>query len=184
MGATRVLLAGMAVVCGGLFVTAVAAPLNIVAVGASNTAGWGVGTQNAYPARLEAMLRHKGYDAHVVNAGVSFSTTTGMLERLDSVVRPGTSVVILQPGVNDLLFFGSKERRTANIAAIVRRMQARHIKVIVAENTIVPLNERQADGLHFTEKGHALVASWLLPRVIGAAGTRAPAAKLSAKAAD
>jgi hypothetical protein len=35
-----------------------AAVLNIVAIGASNTSGWGVGPQHAYPARLEALL-HK-----------------------------------------------------------------------------------------------------------------------------
>jgi GDSL-like lipase/acylhydrolase family protein len=75
-----------------------ATPINIVAIGASNTAGWGVGGQNAYPAQLEAMLRAKGYDAHVTNAGVSFETTAGMLRRIDSAVPRGTDIVILQPG--------------------------------------------------------------------------------------
>ena len=47
-----------------------ARPLNIVAIGASNTSGLGVGEQNAYPAVLERLLRQKGIDAHVTNAGV------------------------------------------------------------------------------------------------------------------
>ena len=39
-----------------------ARPLNIVAIGASNTTGFGVGEQNAYPAVLQALLRKKGIE--------------------------------------------------------------------------------------------------------------------------
>lgn len=87
------------------------APLNIVAIGASNTFGWGVGSQNAYPAQLQALLRKRGIDANVTNAGVPGDVTAGMLRRLDTAVPSGTSVVILQPGTNDLRFFGTKEQR-------------------------------------------------------------------------
>src|SRR5262245_57312724 len=38
--------------------------------------------------------------------------------RLDSAVPKGTDIVILQPGANDLRFFGTKEARTANISAM------------------------------------------------------------------
>jgi hypothetical protein len=73
--------------CTGIAIDGAAgAALNIVALGASNTPGWGVGSEQAYPARLEAMLRAKGYDAHVANAGMSFDTTGGMLRRVDSAV--------------------------------------------------------------------------------------------------
>jgi acyl-CoA thioesterase-1 len=40
----------------------------IVAIGASNTAGYGVGASQAFPAQLEAMLRAKGSNMHVTNA--------------------------------------------------------------------------------------------------------------------
>jgi acyl-CoA thioesterase-1 len=36
---------------------AAAAPLRIVAIGASNTQGWYVGKQDAYPAKLQALLK-------------------------------------------------------------------------------------------------------------------------------
>src|SRR5690349_5237461 len=71
---------------------AAADPVTIVAVGASNTSGFNVGEQNAYPARLEALLRAKGIDAVVINAGVGFDTTAGMLRRLDSSVPDGTKL--------------------------------------------------------------------------------------------
>jgi len=63
-----------------------AAVLNIVAISASNTFGWGVGSQNAYPAQLQTILRKKGIQATVTNAGVLGDTPTGMLRRLDSAV--------------------------------------------------------------------------------------------------
>lgn len=146
---------------------ALATPVNIVAIGASNTAGWGVGTDQAYPALLQQMLRERGYDAHVANAGVSFSTTSGMLKRLDRAVPVGTSIVILQPGGNDTRFFGTKTQREKNIAAIVERLRARHIRVIVFENDVVPHNQLQWDRIHFTRKGHATAAVYLLRQVIG-----------------
>ena len=37
-------------------ITANTAPLQIVAIGASNTHGWYVGNQGAYPAQLQALL--------------------------------------------------------------------------------------------------------------------------------
>src|SRR5215469_7693417 len=85
-----------------------AAPLHIVAIGASNTTGLGVGEQNAYPALLQGLLRKKGIDAVVTNAGLNGDVTAGMLRRIDDAVPNGTDIVILQPGANDLRFFGTR----------------------------------------------------------------------------
>src|SRR4051794_15320435 len=97
-----VLLAVSAFMCANI---ANAGPLRIVAVGASNTHGWYVGNQGAYPAQLQALLKAKGIDAHVTNAGVPFDTTAMMLRRIDIDVPNGTDIAILQPGGNDLRFF-------------------------------------------------------------------------------
>src|SRR5262245_51915235 len=70
----------------------------IVALGASNTAGTGVGKSAAWPARLQALLKARGVNATVLNAGIHGDTTGGMLARLDRAVPPGTRLVILQPG--------------------------------------------------------------------------------------
>jgi len=165
--------ASLGLLSGGLANdSAAAGTMNIVALGASNTSGWGVGSQKAYPAQLEAMLKARGYNAHVTNAGVNFDTTGAMLRRVDSAVPPGTSIVILNPGGNDLRFLGSKEQRTANIVAIVGRLRARHIKVIIFENTIVPRAYYQWDGIHFSSEGHTLVASYLLRQLTAAAKPR------------
>src|SRR5215213_5551442 len=89
----------------------------IVALGDSNTAGFGVGPQQAFPAHLEALLRATGHDAQVVNAGVSGDTTSGMLSRLDAAAPPGTQAVIVQGGYNDLQRGSSPAAIMANVEA-------------------------------------------------------------------
>jgi acyl-CoA thioesterase I len=67
-----------------------AASINIVALGASNTYGKGVARGQDYPSQLQSMLRAKGLDARVANAGINGDTTGGMLARLSSAVPAGT----------------------------------------------------------------------------------------------
>ncbi len=110
------------------------------------------------------MLRAKGVDAQVVNAGVPFDTTSKMLARIDAAVPNGTDIVILQPGGNDLRFLGSKEQRTANIQAMTQRLGKRSMRVIVYDEEI-PWRY-VFDGIHLTHEGHAMIANALLPRVI------------------
>jgi acyl-CoA thioesterase-1 len=142
-----------------------AAPLRIVAIGASNTQGWYVGKQGAYPAKLQALLKSRGVDAEVVNAGIPFETTVGMLKRIDSDVPDGTNIVVLQPGGNDRRFLVSKEQRATNVAAMAARVRSRGIKVIVFDEEI-PARYYAFDFIHLTEEGHAWIAASLLPRVL------------------
>jgi acyl-CoA thioesterase-1 len=156
-------LAIAALMCASVAVNA--APLRIVAIGASNTHGWYVGNQGAYPAQLQALLRAKGIDAQITNAGVPFETTGMMLRRIEKDVPNGTDIVILEPGGNDRRFFVSREQRAANIAEMEHRLQARSISVIVYDEEM-PLRYRAFDLMHFTDEGHAIIAAALLPRVM------------------
>jgi acyl-CoA thioesterase-1 len=153
-----------------------AASVTIVALGASNTYGHGRGRtpggvppSEAWPAQLEAMLRGKGIEAHVTNAGIPGDTTDGMLARLDSAVPQGTQIVILQPGGNDARR-GAGASRAGNVAEIRRRLAARHIKVIMIGqiDQIAPPNTRDPDGMHFNARGHAAIARSLAPKVVAA----------------
>jgi acyl-CoA thioesterase-1 len=148
-----------------------ARPVRIVAIGASNTQGWYVGTQGAYPARLARLLKARGIEVEVINAGVPFDTTGAMLRRLDRDVPAGTDLVILQPGANDRRFFGSPEQRAANIAAMQRRLRERAIKVIVYDEEI-PLRYYTLDFIHLTGEGHEMIAAALLPRVLSQIGAK------------
>jgi acyl-CoA thioesterase-1 len=146
-----------------------AASLNIVAIGASNTWGWGVASQKAYPAQLQALLRKRGINANVTGAGVIGETTAGMLVRLDAAVPKGTDVVILQPDRNDLRFFGSMERRAANIAAMVKKLRARGIRVIVYDPKKIPEDFYQWDGIHYNSIAHAKIAAAIASQIAEAA---------------
>jgi acyl-CoA thioesterase-1 len=153
----------------------------VVAIGASNTYGsgqgrtsGGVSQSQAFPTQLEAMLRARGFDVRVINAGVRGDTTAGMLARLDSAVPDGTRVVIIQLGGNDARRGGSAGEAAANVAQMSSRLRARGIKVIVLNHilSMVPASSRDPDGQHFDRRGHAAIAAHLLPQVAAALGKR------------
>src|SRR5262245_26155668 len=146
-----------------------AAPINIVALGASNTYGKGVARGQDYPAQLQSMLRAKGLDAHVANAGINGDTTGGMLARLGSAVPAGTQIVILQPGGNDRR--KGQSGRESNIATIAGQLKARSIKVIMLDRLLGDMAAHlQPDGKHLTPEGHRIIAARLLPQVTAAIG--------------
>ncbi len=146
-----------------------AKPLRIVAIGASNTQGFYVGKGAAYPAQLRELLKRRGIDAEVINAGTPFDTTAAMLRRIDGDVPKGTEIVILQPGANDRRFFRSWEQRAANIGEMQRRLRARGIEVVLYDEEI-PLRYYAFDFIHLTREGHAMIAAALLPRIMAIVG--------------
>src|ERR1043166_1557020 len=74
----------------------------VVTLGDSNTSGRGVAPEQAFPARMENILRTRDQSALVINAGVAGDTFGAMLGRLDLAVPEGTKMVIVQGGYNDL----------------------------------------------------------------------------------
>jgi len=155
-------------------VSATPASAQIVALGASNTQGKGVSPSEAWPAVLESMLRARGRNVHVANAGISGDTTGGMLARLGSSVPEGTTLVILNFGGNDFKrgrYGGgmvTPEARQANMAAILGELHKRHIRTIVADGIINSARRAgmvQVDHIHLTVAGHQRVASQLVGAV-------------------
>jgi acyl-CoA thioesterase-1 len=137
----------------------------VVALGASNTYGKGVARNQAYPAQLEAILRARGTNVRIVNAGINGDTTEGMLRRLDHAVPNGVGAVILQPGGNDRRK-GSPDRT----AEIESRLAARHIAVIMLANSMLHGLPHQPDGQHLTPEGYRMLAESLASQVAGAIG--------------
>jgi len=156
-------LALLAAIC--IFATAPAGAATIVALGASNTYGKGVSRGQAYPAQLEAILRAKGANVRVVNAGINGDTTEGMLRRLDQVVPKGTSAVILQPGGNDRRK-GSPDRTSE----IQSQLSARGIPVIMIPNSSFRGLPHQPDGQHLTPEGYRMLAEQVASQVAGVIG--------------
>jgi acyl-CoA thioesterase-1 len=156
---------GCVAILAGIPATAVSSAhaATVVALGASNTYGKGVERDQAFPAQLEAILRAKGLNVHVVNAGINGDTTEGMLQRMDGVVSKDVSAVILQPGGNDRRK-GSPDR-TAEIRS---RLSARGIRVIMVPNNMFRGLPHQPDGQHLTPEGYRMLAASLASQVAGA----------------
>ena len=112
--------------------TAADAPVKIVAFGDSLTAGYGLPPPAAFPVRLEAALKAKGYAVEIANAGVSGDTASGGLARLDWSVPDGTDAVILELGANDALRGSKPELTRAALDQILRRLKERGITVLLA----------------------------------------------------
>ena len=150
---------------GGLSLLGTAHAATVVALGASNTFGKGVSRSQAYPAQLETLLRAKGLNVSVINAGINGDTTGGMLARLDRVVRKGTSVVILQPGGND-----RRKLAADNTPEIQSRLGAMGIKVVMLANGMLHGLPHQPDGQHLTPEGYHMLAEQLVGEVAAALG--------------
>jgi acyl-CoA thioesterase-1 len=169
------------------------AEAQIVALGASGTKGYHLSESEAWPAKLEALLRQHGVDLSVSNQGINGDTTDGMLSRLASAVPGGTRVVIFDPGGND---FKNKKHpvtdHAGNIRTIISQLRARGVAVVFSGGPESATDEpiaRQAgaswcgtlykgvprediedsvDGRHPTPAGHDIIAARMLPCVLAA----------------
>ena len=162
MALKRTIMLGLLVSFGLLF-GGTAQAATVVALGASNTFGKGVSSGQSYPAQLEILLRAKGLDVNVINAGINGDTTGGMLARLDSAVPKGTSIVILQPGGND-----RRKGMPDQTGEIQIRLRAMGVKVVLLPNSMLRGLPHQPDGMHLTPEGYRMLAGKLAGQVAGA----------------
>jgi acyl-CoA thioesterase-1 len=113
-------------------------PVQIVALGDSLTAGYGLPAEAAFPVRLEKALKAKGLNVEIANAGVSGDTATGGLARLDWSVPEGTDAVILELGANDMLRGIDPQVTRRALDTIIQRLRERHIAVLLAGMRAIP----------------------------------------------
>ncbi len=150
--------------------------IRIVALGASNTNSYGVSVSEGWPAKLERMLRAKGFDVKVVVSANNGDGTAAILGRVDSVVTPGTRVVVYDSGErNDIRRGVPAGVARANAAQIQARIRARGAVPIAANSLALPphlLQEDKSRGPHANPQGHSSVASRLLPQVVAAIGKK------------
>jgi acyl-CoA thioesterase I len=174
-------------VCAFLLASATAAsarPIHIVALGDSATAGYLVARDKAYPAQLQTALRAKGYDVEVTNAGLEGDTTTDALHRFDLAIAPGTDIVIVEFGTNDLRLGASLKTVGAHLSELIRVLRSRNIQVLVVGLGSLNLADvakandvayaqwklpagkyRARDHAHYNAQGYAIVVARMLPQV-------------------
>ena len=139
------------------------ASAQIVALGHSAVHG-NVSEAEMWPAVLEGMLRARGSQVHVANAGVWGETTDQTLARTPSAVPAGTRLVLLCDNpANDVRHNMSPVQAMQNIAAIKSQLKARGIRVVDVWGTYMSVWRQPGsvgpDGRHLSVEGNRKMAA-------------------------
>ena len=150
-------------------------PKTILFFGDSLTAGYGLSTEEAFPALVEKSLNKKGKPVKVVNAGLSGETSAGGLARIDWVLRQPVDIFILELGANDGLRGLPLEQTRKNLQAIIDKVKTKYPKTkIVVTGMMVPPNlgdkyTREFESIfpELAKKNSAALIPFLLKDVAG-----------------
>ena len=104
----------------------------IVALGDSMTAGYGVAPESSYPAQLEKQLRTRGLNYRVINLGVTGSTTTQALSRMNRALSAQPDIVIIQLGGNDISQGIPRDVSRQNLRTMIERFRPGGTRVVLA----------------------------------------------------
>ena len=150
-------------------------PETIIFFGDSITAGYGVGTDLAFPAIVGEHLQRDGYDVEIVNAGLSGETSAGGLTRIDWILNREVDIFFLELGANDGLRGLPVEQTEKNLQAILDKVKAKnpHVSIVIA-GMMVPPNMGDAYSKAFeavftriSKSNDALLVPFLLEGVAG-----------------
>jgi acyl-CoA thioesterase-1 len=140
------------------------ASAQIVVLGHSAAHGY-VAENDMWSSVLERILRARGSQVHVTNAGVNGETTEAELARVDSAVPNGTKIVVLTiNGFNDAhKLANGAAGAAANVAAIKRKISARGIRIIDAMGAYISVMRQPGmalpDHLHLNVEGNKKMAA-------------------------
>lgn len=139
-----------------------ATQIRILAFGDSLTAGYNLPPADAFPVKLEAALRAKGYAVQVINAGVSGDTTAGGRARLDWALADKPDFAIVELGANDALRGLDPTQAFSNLDAILGQLDAHHVKILLA-GMLAPPNLGSDYGRTFNAIYPKLRTKWQVP---------------------
>lgn len=126
------------------------APLKIVALGSSSTAGAGASNPTkSYPARLQIELNRIWPNEHVqvINAGVSGQLAVDMVARLDKdVIAKKPQLVIWQTGVNDAIRGVPIDAFKKTLASGIDRVQRAGTDLLLIDQQYYPKYEKLKNG--------------------------------------
>lgn len=115
-----------------------AAP-NILVVGDSLSAGFGIAIEQSWPVLLGKRLQENHYPHIVTNISISGETTSGGLSRLGpALAQYKPAIVIIALGANDGLRGLPLEQMRDNLRNMVRQCQARHARVLLIGMKLPP----------------------------------------------
>jgi acyl-CoA thioesterase-1 len=95
-------------------------PQQVLFIGDSITAGYGIDKELAYPQLIEEAFRKEGYIIRVINGGLSGDTTAGGLRRVRWLLKNTTpSLIVVALGANDMLRGLPVQEMTNNLRTIL-----------------------------------------------------------------
>ncbi len=127
---------------------AAAAPIRIMALGDSLTAGYGLPHEQGFVAQLQQAIDAAHLDARVLDDGVSGDTSADARARLDWVLGDNPDAAIVELGGNDGLRGLPTARMEQNIDAILDTLQARRLPVLLS-GMVAPPNMGAGYGQEF-----------------------------------
>lgn len=95
----------------------------ILFFGDSITAGFGLETEQAFPAVIQQKIDSLGLNYNVVNAGLSGETSAGGLRRVDWILRQTVDVFVLELGGNDGLRGIDPQNTKQNLQGIIDKVE-------------------------------------------------------------
>lgn len=125
------------------------AEVRLLMLGDSITAGYGLARGEGPPARIEALLRERGRNVRVLDAGVSGDTTAGGRSRLEWALADRPQAAIVALGGNDALRGLTPAQMRSNLTAILDGLAARNIPTLLA-GMMAPPNLGAEYGREFT----------------------------------
>jgi acyl-CoA thioesterase-1 len=108
-----------------------AAPVRLLVLGDSLSAGYGLPHADGFEVQLRDALRAQGHDVRVIDGAVSGDTSADGRARLDWVLADGADVAIVELGANDGLRGVDPKDMAANLTAILDTLAAKHIPVLL-----------------------------------------------------
>jgi acyl-CoA thioesterase-1 len=147
----------------------------IVFFGNSLTAGYGLDTEEAFPALIQNKIDSLQLNYTVVNSGLSGETTTSGKNRLDWVLNQKIDVFVLELGANDGLRGIPLGETRKNLQEIIDAVKTKNpeTKIILAGMQIPPNMGKdytaEFRGMYpdLAEKNQTLLIPFLLENVAG-----------------
>jgi len=115
-------------------------PKRILFFGDSITAGYGIDTENAFPALIQQKIDSLNWNYKAVNAGLSGEPSAGGLRRIDWMLRQPVSVFVLELGGNDGLRGIDLDATKNNLQEIINKVEAKYpdAKIIITGMQVPP----------------------------------------------
>ncbi len=114
-------------------------PFPIVVLGDSLTEGYGIAKEQAFPALLEKKFHDAGADqVKIINAGISGSTSSSAVGRLNWILKSHPAVIILALGANDGLRGIDVKILKKNLEEALKKIKEAKVEAILVGMKIPP----------------------------------------------